>query len=64
MVIIVVTLHEVRINVYFILISESRPYALSYRQGRINHWASRTNARGLALLRASRLDIKTLLYWF
>jgi len=27
----VVTLQEVRINVYFILISESSPYALSYR---------------------------------
>ena len=49
MVIIVVTLQEVRINVYYILISESRPYVLSYRQGRINHWANRANARGLAL---------------
>jgi len=28
---IVATLKEVRINVYFILISESRPYVLSYR---------------------------------
>jgi len=35
-----------------------------YRQGRINHWANRANARGLALLGASCLDIKTLLYWF
>ena len=33
-------------------------------QGRINHWANRANARGLALLGASRLNIKTLLYWF
>jgi len=28
---IVATLQEVRINVYFILVSESRPYVLSYR---------------------------------
>jgi len=28
---IVATLQEVRINVYFTLISESSPYALSYR---------------------------------
>jgi len=33
-------------------------------QGRINHWAKRANARGLALLGASRLNIKTLLYRF
>jgi len=33
-------------------------------QGRINHWANRANARGLALLGTSRLNIKTLLYWF
>ena len=28
------------------------------------HWANRANPRGLALLGASRLDIKTLLSWF
>jgi len=33
-------------------------------QGRINHWASRANARGLTLLGASRLNIKTFLYCF
>ena len=33
-------------------------------QGRINHWANRANARGLALLGASRLNVKTLLYCF
>jgi len=33
-------------------------------QGRINHCANWANARGLALLRASRLNIKKLLYWF
>jgi len=33
-------------------------------QGRINHWANRANAWGLALLGASRLNIKTLLYCF
>jgi len=33
-------------------------------QGRINHCANRANARGLVLLRASRLNIKKLLYWF
>ena len=30
---IVATLQEVRINVYFILISKSRPYVLSYTVG-------------------------------
>jgi len=33
-------------------------------QGRINHWANRANARGLAFLGASRLNTKTLLYCF
>jgi len=33
-------------------------------QGRINHWAKRGIARGLTLLGASRLNAKTLLYWF
>ena len=33
-------------------------------QGQINHWANRANARGLALLGASRLNVKTLLCWF
>jgi len=35
-----------------------------HSQGRINHWANRANARGLTLLGASRLNIKTLLYCF
>jgi len=30
-------------------------------QGQINHWANRANARGLVLLRASRLNVKTFL---
>jgi len=30
---------------------------------RINHWANRANARGLALLGASHLNIKAL-HWF
>jgi len=34
------------------------------RQGQINHWANQANARGLALLVALRLNVKTLLYWF
>jgi len=33
-------------------------------QGRINHSANRANARSLALLGASCLNIKTLLCWF
>jgi len=37
--------------------------ASSQRQGRINHWTNRANARGLALLGASRLNTKILLYW-
>jgi len=32
----------------------------TYSQGRINHLANRANARGLALLGASGLNIKTL----
>jgi len=35
-----------------------------HKQRPINHWANRANARGLALLGSSRLDIKKLLYWF
>jgi len=31
------------------------------KQGRINHWANRANARGLEILGASPLDIKRLL---
>jgi len=34
---------------------------LSFTQGRVNHWANRENARDLALLEASGLNIKTLL---
>ena len=33
-------------------------------QGQISHWANRANARGLALLEASLLNIKRLLYLF
>jgi len=36
----------------------------NYNQGRINHWANWANTQGLALLGASRLNMKTLLYWF
>jgi len=37
---------------------------LANTQGLINHWANRANARSHALLGASRLKIKILLYWF
>jgi len=40
------------------------PLIRPWKEGQINHRANRTNARGLALLGASRLNIKTLLYWF
>jgi len=33
-------------------------------QGQINHLENQANARGLALLGASRLNDKTPLYWF
>ena len=50
-------LQEVTINAYFILISESKPYVLSYRQDLTIRQTGQMPA-------ASRLDIKTLLYWF
>jgi len=37
---------------------------MGHIQGRINHWASRANTLGLALMGASRFNIKTLLYSF
>ena len=36
----------------------------NYNHGRINHWANQANAQGFALLGASCLNMKTLLYWF
>ena len=55
MVTIVATLQEVRINVYFILISESSPYVI----GR----AGLTTGQTGQMPGASRLNIKTFLYW-
>jgi len=46
------------------LLLSARNLTPSWGQGRIDHWANRANARGLALLGALRLNIKTLLYWF
>jgi len=52
---IVTTLQEVRTNVYFILISESSPYVI----GRAGVTIGQTGQ----MPGASRLNIKTLLYW-
>jgi len=51
-------------TVYYLLKLFILRFYTVYSQGRINHWANRANARGLALLRASRLNIKTFFYWF
>jgi len=42
--------------------SKQNKMRFTCQQGRINHWANRSNVRGLALLGASRLNIKSLLY--
>ena len=60
------TRSHLRVVQNFILCNHqvARKLLLHCVQGRIDHWAKRENARGLALLDASHLNIKTLLYWF
>jgi len=62
-----IAIHYKSLSVGFLwsgLRSDTIPPINRYIQGRINHWANRANARGLALLGASRLDIKRRLHWF
>jgi len=51
-------------DVCHVLCEELFMLDVRHSQGWINHWVNRANARDLALLGASRLNTKILLYWF